>query len=54
MEALKYLTGIGKVLKNKLLFFGLTMRFHIMELDKNPECTVCGGKPPAPVYGPGL
>ncbi len=55
MEALKYLTGIGKVLKNKLLFFeGLTMRFHIMELAKNPECAVCGGKPPAPVYGPGL
>jgi molybdopterin-synthase adenylyltransferase len=43
MEALKYLTGIGKVLKNELLFFdGLTMQFQIMELDKNPECTVCG------------
>jgi adenylyltransferase/sulfurtransferase len=43
MEALKYLTDIGKVLRNELLFFdGLTMQFQIMELDKNPECTVCG------------
>ncbi len=43
MEALKFLTGIGRPLKNELLFFdGAGMKFETMELGKNPDCPVCG------------
>jgi len=42
-EALKYLTGIGPALKNKLLFFdGLSMEIEKMNLTKNSSCKVCG------------
>lgn len=42
-EALKFLTGIGRVLKNHLLFFdGIHMKLEEMELQKNPDCPVCG------------
>jgi adenylyltransferase/sulfurtransferase len=43
VEALKFLTGIGSTLKNELLFSdGIHMKFEAMELQKNPDCQVCG------------
>lgn len=43
MEALKYLTGIGENIKNKLLFWdALTMDFSLMSIPPNPDCPVCG------------
>lgn len=42
IEAVKYLTGIGNNLKNKLLFWdGLDMRFEIIQLSNNPKCRIC-------------
>lgn len=42
VEAIKYLTGIGENLKNRLLFWdGLIMRFESISLSKNPSCKVC-------------
>jgi molybdopterin/thiamine biosynthesis adenylyltransferase len=43
MEAIKYLTGTGEVLTNKLIILeGETMSFHEIRIQKNPECKVCG------------
>jgi len=43
MEAIKLILGIGKLLTNKLLVFnGLGMSFRKIEIEKNPECPVCG------------
>lgn len=42
LEAVKYLTGIGATLKNRLLFWdGMTMRLESMMLKRDPECKVC-------------
>ena len=47
LEAIKYLTGIGEPLMNKLLFWdGLDMSFEVITLQKNPACNVCGSLPP--------
>ncbi len=43
LEAIKYLTGSGTVLKNRLLFMdGENMNFHTINLAKNPSCKICG------------
>lgn len=43
-EALKYITGVGELLHNKLLSFDAkTMQFRTINLAKNPACRVCGG-----------
>lgn len=43
VEALKYLTGIGSSLKNKILFWdGLAMRMETINITKNPKCKICG------------
>ncbi len=43
LEVLKYLTGIGKVLKNTMLFWdGEEMAFSRVNLKKDPACPVCG------------
>ncbi|MCK4815367.1 HesA/MoeB/ThiF family protein [bacterium] len=43
MEALKYLTGTGDLLKGRLLFFdGEAMQLQEVSFDKDPECRVCG------------
>ncbi len=43
MEAIKYLTGIGETLKNRLLLFdGITMEFSTIKLAQNPTCSICG------------
>ena len=45
LEALKYLTGKGDLLKNRMLFWdGELMNFHEITLQKDPKCTVCGNK----------
>ncbi|MBF0567147.1 MAG: HesA/MoeB/ThiF family protein [Nitrospirae bacterium] len=45
MEALKYLTGIGKPIKGKLLVWnGANTEFRTYKTYKNPECDACGGK----------
>ncbi len=45
MEALKYLSGIGENLKNRLLFFdGQDMKFETIKISRNPRCAVCGKK----------
>ena len=42
IEAIKYLTGIGENLRNRLLFWdGLEMRFESVVLAKNKTCKVC-------------
>jgi molybdopterin-synthase adenylyltransferase len=42
LEAVKYLTGTGTCLKNRLLFMdGETMNFHTINLAKNPACKTC-------------
>jgi len=42
VEALKYLSGSGENLKNKLLFWdGLSMKFETINLSKNPHCSIC-------------
>lgn len=42
LEVLKYITGIGQNLKNKLLIFdGATVDFRKVSLKSNPDCPVC-------------
>lgn len=42
IEAIKYLTGIGENLRNRLLFWdGLEMRFESVVLAKNKNCKIC-------------
>jgi len=42
-ECIKYLTGLGKVMKNRLLLWnGETMDFQTAEVERNPDCPVCG------------
>ena len=43
LEVLKYLTGIGSLLKSRILFFdGGEMKFHVSREERVPTCTVCG------------
>jgi len=45
LEALKYITGIGTLLKNKLIIWeGEYFNFEEISLEKNPMCPVCGNK----------
>lgn len=42
MEAVKYILGIGENLENKLLSYnGLTMEFKTINIEKNPNCSLC-------------
>ncbi|TFG64143.1 MAG: HesA/MoeB/ThiF family protein [Spirochaetales bacterium] len=44
LEAVKYLTGCGTVLKNRLLIFnGEEARFDEVTISRDPACPVCGG-----------
>ncbi len=44
LEAIKYLTGLGDILTNRLLFIDMkNLSFNTMTLKKNPECKVCSG-----------
>jgi len=43
LEALKYITGSGILLKNRLLLWeGDIMKFEELAIEKNPFCPVCG------------
>lgn len=43
LQVLKYLTGIGEVLKNKLLVWdGEYDTFHTLQIQKDPACPDCG------------
>ncbi|MDR3268637.1 MAG: HesA/MoeB/ThiF family protein [Tannerella sp.] len=45
-EALKFLTGTGELLTNRLLAFNAkTMHFRTVKLQRNPKCPVCGEHP---------
>jgi len=45
-EALKYLTGAGELLTDKLLIFdALSMNFRTVKVKRNPDCPLCGKKP---------
>lgn len=43
LEAIKYLTGVGKLLKNKLFVWdGMSGDFKTFKVQKDPSCPVCG------------
>lgn len=43
LEVLKYVTGKGTLLKNRMLFWdGELMQFHEIPLQKDPRCKICG------------
>lgn len=45
-EALKYLTGIGELLTNRLLVIdALSMEFHTLQFNHNQDCPLCGTHP---------
>ncbi|WP_028842279.1 HesA/MoeB/ThiF family protein [Thermodesulfovibrio yellowstonii] len=45
LETLKYLVGIGKLLKNKLLVWdGMSADFKTFKAQKDPSCPICGRK----------
>ena len=44
-EAIKYFTGIGELLLGKLLVYdGETMNFYQADVERDPECPICGEK----------
>ncbi len=44
-EVIKYITGLGELLTNKLLNFdGLRMKFSEFKINRDPDCEVCGDK----------
>lgn len=45
-EAIKYLLGIGDLLTDTLLTYNaLTMKFRKVQLNRNPDCPLCGNNP---------
>ncbi|HBV67303.1 MAG TPA: adenylyltransferase [Clostridiales bacterium] len=45
-EIFKIITGAGKLLKNKIILFdGTDMEFDSIDMDKNPDCPLCGSNP---------
>jgi molybdopterin/thiamine biosynthesis adenylyltransferase len=45
-EVLKYLTGVGDLLTNRLLTFNAKkMEFRTINVKHNPRCKVCGDDP---------
>lgn len=45
-EALKHITGAGKLLTDSLLTFeALEMSFRKVKVKRNPQCPICGEKP---------
>ena len=42
-EVIKYIVGMGDLLKNRLLLYdGLDMRFREFKVSRNPQCEHCG------------
>jgi molybdopterin-synthase adenylyltransferase len=51
LEAIKLILGIGELLANKLLVFnGMDMSFRNIEIEKNPDCPVCGASAAAGLF----
>jgi molybdopterin/thiamine biosynthesis adenylyltransferase len=45
-EVLKYITGVGDLLTNRMLIFNAkTMNFRTAKVKRNPNCQVCGDHP---------
>lgn len=45
MEAIKLIGGFGKLLAGRMLYFnGENMEFWIADIERNPNCPICGGK----------
>ena len=45
-EALKLAIGIGEPLIGRyLVYYALQGRFHLVEMNKNPDCPLCGERP---------
>ncbi len=45
-EALKFITGVGDLLTNRLLIFDAKkMNFRTVKVKRNPKCPVCGDHP---------
>ena len=45
MEAIKYLAGVGTLLKGRLLCCDyLEMRFFEVKIRRDPGCPACGGR----------
>lgn len=45
-EAYKVVVGEGIILKNRILLYdGLEMEFDVINIEKNPECPLCGKNP---------
>jgi len=45
-EVLKYFTGVGELLTNRLLTFDAkTMQFRTIPVRQRPSCPVCGRQP---------
>jgi sulfur-carrier protein adenylyltransferase/sulfurtransferase len=46
MEAIKFITGIGELLRGRLLTYdALAQQFHTLGLPRNPHCPLCGHSP---------
>ena len=42
-EVIKYITGVGNLLTNRLLRYdGMSMEFHEFRVERNPQCEDCG------------
>jgi adenylyltransferase/sulfurtransferase len=51
-EVIKYLTGMGDLLVNRLLIYdGMELKFKEFKLNRNPECTECSGVDNKPLKG---
>jgi molybdopterin/thiamine biosynthesis adenylyltransferase len=47
-EAIRFILGVGEPLAGRLLVYDcLSARFHEVPVERNPDCPVCGGPPPA-------
>lgn len=45
-EIFKIITGAGTLLKNKIILFdGTDLEFDSVDMDKNPDCPLCGSNP---------
>jgi len=46
VEVFKIITGAGRPLKNRIILFdGTDMEFDSIDIDKNPDCPLCGSNP---------
>jgi len=46
LEAIKYITGAGSLLSDRLLTFdALSIEFRTIKIKRNPDCPICGNNP---------